>query len=211
MARLLTEVAMTDIAPLLDFLPCATPASWIGWALDNPDILLIDHAHCEKKAASTALNLMFRYVDRPELLDNLSQLAREELLHFEQVVGIMRERGITYDHLSPSRYAQGLRQHVRTAEPGRLVDTLIVGALIEARSCERFATLAPHVDDELGRYYRYLLKSESRHFEDYLNLARLYAEGAIDDRVTFFKERERALIEQPDETFRFHSGVPGGS
>ncbi|HCE40221.1 MAG TPA: tRNA-(ms[2]io[6]A)-hydroxylase, partial [Alcanivorax sp.] len=67
------------------------------------------HAHCEKKAASTALNLMFRYVDRPELLDNLSQLAREELLHFEQVVGMMRERGVTYDHLSPSRYAQGLR------------------------------------------------------------------------------------------------------
>lgn len=202
---------MTDIAPLLDFLPCATPPAWIGWALDNPDILLIDHAHCEKKAASTALNLMFRYVDRPELLDNLSQLAREELLHFEQVVGIMRERGVTYDHLSPSRYAQGLRRAVRCVEPGRLVDTLIVGALIEARSCERFAALAPHVDDELGRYYRYLLKSESRHFEDYLNLARLYADGPIDDRIAFFKEQERDLIEKPDPVFRFHSGVPGDS
>jgi tRNA-(ms[2]io[6]A)-hydroxylase len=169
---------MTDIAPLLEFLPCRTPQAWIGWALENETLLLIDHAHCEKKAASTALNLMFRYVDRPELLDNLSQLAREELLHFEQVVGLMRERGIRYDHLSPSRYAGALRAEVRTSEPQRLVDTLIVGALIEARSCERFAALAPHVDAELGRYYRYLLKSESRHFEDYVAHAVTLAIGA---------------------------------
>lgn len=198
---------MTDITPLLEFLPCATPAAWIEWALREQDILLIDHAHCEKKAASTALNLMFRYVDRPELLDKLSQLAREELLHFEQVLALMRERRVVYDHLSPSRYAQGLRQHVRTSEPGRLVDTLIVGALIEARSCERFAALAPHVDEPLGRYYRYLLKSESRHFEDYLNLARLYAEAPVDDRIEVFKAAEKALIEEPDQLFRFHSGV----
>ncbi len=91
------------------------------------------------------------------------------------------------------------------------MDTLIIGALIEARSCERFAALAPHVDAELGRYYRYLLKSESRHFEDYLRLARLYADGPIDDRLAFFKDKERALIEEPDDTFRFHSGTPGSS
>lgn len=202
---------MTDIAPLLEFLPCSTPPAWVDWALSNQDLLLIDHAHCEKKAASTALNLMFRYVDRAELLDTLSQLAREELLHFEQVLAIMRERGVRYGHLSPSRYAQGLRRHVRTAEPGRLVDILIVGALIEARSCERFAALAPHVDDELGRYYRYLLKSESRHFEDYLALARRYAETAIDARIEFFKEKEKALIQEPDTEFRFHSGTPDGN
>ncbi|ARB45959.1 tRNA-(ms[2]io[6]A)-hydroxylase [Alloalcanivorax xenomutans] len=202
---------MTDISALQAFLPCATPRAWIDWALENPDLLMIDHAHCEKKAASTALNLMFRYVDRPELLDALSQLAREELLHFEQVVKMMRERGVRYDHLSPSRYAQGLRRHVRTSEPGRLVDTLIIGALIEARSCERFAALAPHVDEELGRYYRYLLKSESRHFEDYLDLARRYSDTDIEDRVAFFKEKERALIEEPDEVFRFHSGTPRSS
>ncbi len=202
---------MTDISALQAFLPCATPRAWIDWALENPDLLMIDHAHCEKKAASTALNLMFRYVDRPELLDALSQLAREELLHFEQVVKMMRERGVRYDHLSPSRYAQGLRRHVRTSEPGRLVDTLIIGALIEARSCERFAALASHVDEELGRYYRYLLKSESRHFEDYLDLARRYSDTDIEDRVAFFKEKERALIEEPDEAFRFHSGTPRSS
>jgi len=107
---------MHDISHIQAFLPCATPPAWIDWALQHPDTLLIDHAHCEKKAASTALNLMFRYVDRPELLDALSQLAREELLHFEQVLQIMRQRGVTYDHMTPARYAKGLRQHVRTSE-----------------------------------------------------------------------------------------------
>lgn len=199
---------MHDISAIHAFLACQTPASWIEWALAHPDILLIDHAHCEKKAASTALNLMFRYVDRPELLDALSQLAREELLHFEQVLDMMRKRGVAYGHLSPSRYAQGLRQHMRREEPGRLVDVLIIGALIEARSCERFAALAPHVDDELGRYYRFLLKSESRHFEDYLKLARLYAGEDLSTRVAFFVEEERRLVEMPDVEFRFHSGVP---
>ncbi|MEQ3637595.1 tRNA-(ms[2]io[6]A)-hydroxylase [Alcanivorax sp.] len=199
---------MHDISHIRNFLSCATPPAWIDWALQHPDILLIDHAHCEKKAASTAINLMFRYVDRPELLDKLSQLAREELLHFEQVVQLMRARGVQYDHMTPARYAKGLRQHIRTSEPGRLVDTMIVGSLIEARSCERFAALAPHVDEELGRYYRYLLKSESRHFEDYLKLAEQYADAPIEQRVAFFKGVERELVESPDFEFRFHSGVP---
>jgi tRNA 2-(methylsulfanyl)-N6-isopentenyladenosine37 hydroxylase len=199
---------MHDISAIRDFLPCATPAAWIDWARQHPDILLIDHAHCEKKAASTALNLMFRYVDRPELLDALSQLAREELLHFEQVLQLMRQRGVRYDHLSPSRYAQGMRKAMRHEEPGRLVDVLIVGAFIEARSCERFAALAPHVDDELGRYYRFLLKSESRHFEDYLDLARRYAEEDIAPHIERFAVIEQALVESPDSEFRFHSGIP---
>ncbi|MCK5874023.1 MAG: tRNA-(ms[2]io[6]A)-hydroxylase [Alcanivoracaceae bacterium] len=199
---------MHDISAIREFLPCATPQAWIDWALQHPDILLIDHAHCEKKAASTALNLMFRYVDRPELLDALSQLAREELLHFEQVLQIMRQRDVQYDHLSPSRYAASLRKHMRNEEPGKLVDVLIIGALIEARSCERFAALAPFVDKELGRYYRFLLKSESRHFEDYLRLAELYAGEDISARVAEFVALERELIETPDTEFRFHSGVP---
>ena len=200
---------MQDISAIQAFLPCPTPAAWIDWALQHPDILLIDHAHCEKKAASTALNLMFRYVDRPELLDALSRLAREELLHFEQVLALMRQRGIQYDHLSPSRYAAALRQQMRGAEPGRLVDVLIIGALIEARSCERFAALAPHVDEQLGRYYRYLLKSESRHFEDYLSLASLYSEEPIEQRIAELARVEQGLIESPDSEFRFHAGIPG--
>mgnify|MGYP000415509556 FL=1 len=151
---------------------------------------------------------MFRYVDRPELLDALSRLAREELLHFEQVLDIMRKRGVVYDHMTPSRYAGGMRTHMRTKEPERLIDILIIGAFIEARSCERFAALAPHVDEELGRYYKFLLKSESRHFEDYLSLAKLYTDDDISERIAFFREQEQLLVEGVDTEFRFHAGVP---
>ncbi|EWH03434.1 tRNA-(ms[2]io[6]A)-hydroxylase [Halomonas sp. BC04] len=198
------------LAPdLLDFLGCATPDAWIAWALENPELLLIDHAQCEKKAASTAMSLLYRYVNEPLLLTKMSQLAREELLHFEQVVKLMESRGIVYRHLSASRYAEGLRQHVTPQEPARLVDILIIGAYIEARSCERFARLIPHLDAELAKFYRTLVKSEGRHYEDYLMLARHLAPGPIDDRVAFFAEREAELIVTPDKAFRFHSGVPG--
>ncbi|EPC04561.1 hypothetical protein L861_04355 [Litchfieldella anticariensis FP35 = DSM 16096] len=197
---------------LLGFLTCPTPPAWVEEALRNQSLLLIDHAQCEKKAASTAMSLMYRYVDRPLLLTKMSQLAREELLHFEQVIKVMEARGITYCHLSASRYAEGLRRHVRTEDPWRLVDILIVGAFIEARSCERFACLIPHLDAELAKFYRSLVKSEGRHYEDYLVLARRYAgengEGDIDTRIAFFADRERELIVSPDETFRFHSGMP---
>lgn len=199
---------MTDISAVKEFLACETPDAWIDVALQNQSILLIDHANCEKKAAGTALNLMFRYVDKTELLKNLAQLAREELLHFEQVIEMLEKRNIPYDHLSPCGYAGKLRRQVRTYEPGRLIDALIVGALIEARSCERFAKIAPHLDEELGRYYTFLLKSESRHFEDYLNLARLYSPEPIEDRIELFRQAEKDLILLPDPEFRFHSGIP---
>lgn len=193
---------------LMDFLACATAESWVAWALENPELLLIDHAQCEKKAASTAMSLMYRYVDRPLLLTRMAQLAREELLHFEQVVKLMEARGIVYRHLSASRYAKGLHRHVRPDEPERLVDILIIGAFIEARSCERFARLIPHLDPELAKFYRGLVKSEGRHYEDYLMLARHVATDSIRSRVAFFARHEAALIASPDATFRFHSGVP---
>ncbi len=201
---------MTALDEIHQFLPCETPDAWIAEAIkpENLWLLLTDHAHCEKKAASTAMTLMFRYVDRPDLLNKMSRLAREELIHFEQVLAIMQERGLVYDHLTQARYAGGLRKHVRTYEPGRLIDTLIIGALIEARSCERFAKLAPFLDDQLAKFYRSLLKSEARHYQDYLFLAQEYAGEPIDDRIAFFREVERELIEQPDEEFRFHSGMP---
>ncbi|MDI9245794.1 tRNA-(ms[2]io[6]A)-hydroxylase [Marinobacter sp. CHS3-4] len=188
------------------FLPCRTPDRWIENALANQDLMLIDHAHCEKKAASTALSLMYRYVDNVTLLNKMSRLAREELRHFEQVLAIMKKRGVTYDHLTPARYAAGLRQEVRSDDPGRLVDVLIVGAIIEARSCERFAALAPHLDDTLADFYTGLLKSEARHYRDYLGLAEQAAGESIDHRVAAFLAIEKRLIESPDEVFRFHSG-----
>lgn len=189
-----------------DFLPCVTPQAWIDSALANQALMLIDHAHCEKKAASTALSLMYRYVDNTELLHKMSRLAREELRHFEQVLAIMKKRDVRYGHLTPARYAAGLRHLVRPEDPGRLVDVLIVGAIIEARSCERFAALAPHLDQELKDFYNSLLKSEARHYQDYLKLAEQANGGPVGQRVSEFLVVERQLIEAPDREFRFHSG-----
>jgi tRNA-(ms[2]io[6]A)-hydroxylase len=201
--------AAADLGPIRSFLYCETPRAWVEWALENPDILLIDHANCEKKAASTALNLMYRYVEHYRLLDRLSRLAREELRHFEQVIAMMRERGIAYPQLTAARYAGELRGDVRPNEPGRLVDTLLVGAIIEARSCERFAALAPELDAQLAAFYRSLLRSESRHFADYLKLAEEVSSPAeVARRLPPLLDRERHLIESPDDAFRFHSGVP---
>ncbi|RBP26017.1 tRNA-(ms[2]io[6]A)-hydroxylase [Marinobacter pelagius] len=201
---------MTDaLQEIHDFLPCRTPQKWIDNALANQDLLLIDHAHCEKKAASTALSLMYRYVDNSDLLNKMSRLAREELRHFEQVLAIMNKRGVDYGHLSPARYAAGLRQAVRTEDPERLVDVLIVGAIIEARSCERFAALAPFLDDKLADFYNGLLKSEARHYQDYLKLAVQANGGPVDERLGEFLAIEKELIEAPDSEFRFHSGPVG--
>jgi tRNA-(ms[2]io[6]A)-hydroxylase len=193
---------------VLQFLACETPQAWLAAASSNQSCLLIDHANCEKKAAATAMNLMYRYTSRAELMIKMSQLAREELLHFQQVVEILASREIEYIRLSPSRYASSLRSYISTQGSARLVDTLIVGAFIEARSCERFASLAPQLDAELQRFYRGLLKSEARHFKDYLDLAQRYSDEDIADRVASFAEREAELIEAPDKLFRFHSGIP---
>ena len=192
-----------------EFLLCTTPDSWVEAAVKNIDLLLVDHANCEKKAASTALNLMYRYVDNFDLLNKMSKLAREELRHFEQVIAIMKKRGVPYVQIPAARYAADLRKPVRTFEPARLVDTLIVGAIIEARSCERFEKIAPHLDDELKAFYLSLLKSESRHFNDYLALAKKASGSAeeVEERVQLFLAREKTLIESNDEEFRFHSGV----
>ncbi len=199
---------MDPLAHIREFLLCETPDAWVKAALENQSLLLLDHANCEKKAASTALTLMFRYVGDFDMMHKMSRLAREELRHYEQVMDLMKARGIAYDQITPGRYAGELRKLVRTHEPGRYIDTLIIGAIIEARSCERFAKLAPHLDDELQKFYLSLLKSESRHYEDYLKLAKRAAEGAdISARVRQFLELEKTLIEGEDQEFRFHSGV----
>lgn len=196
------------LAELEAFLPCPTPESWVDLALEHQHLMLIDHANCEKKAAATALNLMFRYVDRTELLEKMSKLAREELRHFEQVLKLMKERNVDYVHISASRYAAGMREEIRKTEPDRLIDLLICGAFIEARSCERFGKIAPHLDPVLKEFYLGLLASEARHFQDYLKLAKRYSQQPIDARIAEFAAVEQALIMSPDPEFRFHSGVP---
>jgi tRNA-(ms[2]io[6]A)-hydroxylase len=199
---------MTSIAHIQEFLLCNTPDAWIKNALDNHDLMLLDHANCEKKAASTALNLMFRYVGDFDMMQKMSRLAREELRHYEQVMEIMQSRNVAYEQITPGRYAGELRKLVRTHEPGRYIDTLIAGAIIEARSCERFAKIAPHLDDELQKFYLSLLKSESRHYEDYLKLAKRAAGGDdISSRIQEFLELEKSLVLSEDTEFRFHSGV----
>ncbi|WP_299769357.1 tRNA isopentenyl-2-thiomethyl-A-37 hydroxylase MiaE [uncultured Pseudoteredinibacter sp.] len=202
---------MIDLSEIHSFLWCETPDAWIEQALQYQDLMLIDHANCEKKAAGTAMNLMYRYVDDFELLNKMSRLAREELRHFEQVIAIMESRGIAYPQIQASRYAAELRKPIRTHEPGRLIDTLIVGAIIEARSCERFNKLAPFLDEELKKFYFSLLKSEARHYQDYLGLAKKAAAGeAIDERVDIFLTLDKKLVESGDSEFRFHSGPVSG-
>ena len=145
-----------------------------------------------------------------DLIDKMVLLIREELHHFYQVLEIMVQRDIPFDGITAGRYAKGMLKHVTTYEPNALIDKLIIGAYIEARSCERFAKLAPHLDDELNKFYVSLLRSEARHYQDYLALAEQVAGkgGDISERVAYFAKVEAELILSPDEDFKFHSGTP---
>lgn len=143
-----------------------------------------------------------------DLVDKMVLLIKEELHHFSQVLEIMQARQIPYRKITASRYAKSMIREVRTHDPATLIDKLICGAYIEARSCERFAKLAPFLDDELNRFYVSLLRSEARHYQDYLTLAEQIAGGDISERVAFFGQLEAELIRSPDTEFRFHSGVP---
>lgn len=198
-----------DLQMLYDFLQIKTPDSWLNYAANHLPLLLVDHAHCERKAAATAINFISKYPERIELIDVMSPLAREELLHFEKVMNLMRQRDISYSPLQPSDYATKLHKQV-TKRDGleRLCDQLIIGAIIEARSCERFSAIIPYIEDEeLAKFYSTLIKSEARHFEDYLRLAQLYG-GDIKRRLGVFLSIENNFIMSTDTVFRFHSGIP---
>lgn len=193
------------------FLETPTPEGWLDEAGTRLPEMLLDHANCELKAASTALGFLYRYPERTALAQRMSRLAREELRHFEQVRSIMDDMGIPFERLTASRYAGGLRDAVRHEEPYKLLDMLLIGALIEARSCERFAKIAPRLPEKLGRFYAGLLASEARHFEHYIAFAKSecgLAEAEIDARLEELKAIESALISGPDDEFRFHSGLP---
>jgi tRNA-(ms[2]io[6]A)-hydroxylase len=198
-----------DLQRLQEFLQIKTPKPWLNYAAAHIPLLLIDHAHCERKAAATAINFMSKYPERKELVDLMSPLAREELLHFEKVVTLMTQRGISFGPLQPSNYGTTLHKLV-TSRVGveRLGDQLIIGAIIEARSCERFHALIPYLEDkELAKFYATLIKSEARHFENYIHLAKLYG-GSIDQRLQEFLTIENKFILSTDTVFRFHSGIP---
>jgi tRNA-(ms[2]io[6]A)-hydroxylase len=192
----------------------ATPEGWVAAACERWRDLLVDHLGCEKKAASTALALIFAYPDDTDLTVALSRLAREELRHFEQVQSLMNELKVPHVRAKPGRYASGLRALSRTSEPDRKLDLLLTGALIEARSAERFARLTPRLPAPLDRFYAQLQRSEARHFQLYLRLAMQAAHRAgLDwrERLSPLAAREAQLATEPDEQFRFHSGPPGPS
>jgi tRNA-(ms[2]io[6]A)-hydroxylase len=192
-------------------LAAPTPEAWLTAACAGWRDLLIDHANCEKKAASTALAFLFTYPEDSRMARQLSRLAREELRHFEQVDKLMQDLGVAHRRMAPSRYAAGLRRHVAAREPARQLDLLIIGALIEARSCERFERLAPRLSGPMAELYRGLSESEARHHQLYLELARRHAATHgldLDGRMAKFSQLEADLITSADPEFRFHSGVP---
>ncbi len=197
-----------------------TGPAWERWALANLDEVLIDHAHCEKKAASTALNLIFRYTRYTSLMEPLSRLAREELEHFEQVLGHLQRRGVEFVRLTPSPYAAGLMEVCRRDEPARLVDTLLCCSMIEARSCERMqrlhAALAaadaagdPASDPALTELYSSLLACEARHHASYVELARglaLCEEDELRARLEIVAEHEAQVVAATPDEPRLHNG-----
>jgi tRNA-(ms[2]io[6]A)-hydroxylase len=203
-----SDAPAATLAPLV----APTPAAWVEAAVAGWREVLVDHANCEKKAASSALALIFAYPEDEAGALALSRLAREELRHFEQVVRLMQRLGVRHARVHPGRYAGGLRAALAHAEPARRIDLLLSGALIEARSCERFALLAPRLPEPLGEFYAGLHAAEARHFELYLALARAACPAEAPDR---WRERlrelaavEAELITAPDRQLRFHSGPP---
>ncbi len=189
-------------------LAAPTPEDWVRAAAAGWPQLLVDHANCEKKAASTALALMFAYPEDRPLTLALSRLAREELRHFEQVLRAMAAAGVAFSRERPSRYAAGLRALTRRGDPARKLDLLLCGALIEARSAERFALLVPHLPEPLARFYRDLGRSEERHFELYLGFAQAAAPAQWQERLAVLAAHEAQLATAPDHELRFHSGPP---
>jgi len=192
-------------------LKAATPRAWVDAAIKDLPTLLVDHANCEKKAASTAMALIFAYPEDRALAVALSRLAREELKHFEQVERLMRKLDVPHQRMKPGRYASELRKLVRTHEPKRKLDLMIVHALIEARSCERFRMLAKKLPGEVRDLYEQLERSEARHFEMYLTFAeREFEAEEIAERLELIASREAELATAADSELRFHSGIPQG-
>jgi len=200
-------------------LRAATEEAWVETARREWRALLLDHANCEKKAASTALALIFAYPEDRALTARLSRLAREELRHFEQVDRMLERLDVPVARVAPGRYAGELRRGVSAAEPLRKLDLMICGALIEARSCERFELLATQLVAPLGDFYGGLAAAERRHASLYVELAEAAArEIAGEDGAALYAERlallaqlEARLATSPDPEFRFHSGTPAAA
>jgi tRNA-(ms[2]io[6]A)-hydroxylase len=185
----------------------SSPARWLAQVAAALPEILIDHAHCEQKAASTAMDLMFDYVGHEEICESMTEIVREELEHFGLVRELLKRRGIRFRGQKPGSYGRLLKGLVRRQEPHRAVDRLLVAALIEARSCERFQLLAEHLADaELQGFYASLFESEARHHAVYVRLAGLFADSAeVQRRLGELAAEEAAIIAGGCELPRIHS------
>jgi tRNA-(ms[2]io[6]A)-hydroxylase len=174
----------------------STSEEWLAAVNRDPAAVLRDHAHCEKKAATMAISLLNRYPEKRELVEQMAALAEEEMGHFRMVIDKMYRLGIELTPDTGDSYARQLHEHIRKQEPHRLLDTLIVSSLIEARSCERFQLLSKSVDDaDLREFYRSLLESEARHRSVFLALGRQYFDkDIVAKRLDELEEIEAAII-----------------
>lgn len=186
-----------------------TNQRWLEQVDQHLDEILIDHAHCEKKAAGCAMNLIFAYVDKEDLCRELSEIVNEELEHFLLVLDLLKQRGIPFRKLTPSVYGRQLNDLVRKFEPDRAVDRLLVACLIEARSCERFDMLRKHMegrDNELADFYGSLFESEARHHTTYVRMAKLFqSEEKVKDRLKEMALLEADIIKEVYPLPRMHS------
>lgn len=198
---------IAEIPVTIKFLNQPTAQDWVEQALANLDLVLLDHSHCERKAAGVALNLIFRYPSNTKLVRTLTAIAQEELTHFEQVNQILEERGIALAALSPPPYGAGLKAQIRSNEPNRLLDSLLISALIEARSHERLGLLGAHCPDpQLARLYRSLMASEARHYGAYWVLATTYFDrDSVNQRLEALSIVESELLATLHPEPRIHS------
>ncbi|HRX79212.1 MAG TPA: tRNA-(ms[2]io[6]A)-hydroxylase [Pirellulaceae bacterium] len=184
-----------------------SPQRWLKQVAENLAEVLIDHAHCEKKAAGTAMNLLFAYVDNEELCREMTTIVNEELEHFHMVIDILKQRGIEFRRLKPSQYGRRLNDLVRKQEPQRAIDRLLVAGLIEARSCERFGLLRENLEDkELAKFYDGLFESEARHHTTYIRLAKLFGDDeVVRTRLSELADEEAKIIAEGEDLPRVHS------
>ena len=203
----LLGVKVKLVTAKINILQVPTSSAWLEQAIANLDTILLDHSHCELKAASGAINLMFRYPRHNRLIKDLTEIAREELEHFAQCQQWLEKRGIASAPLNPPPYGAKLKSQIRHQEPIRLLDSLLISALIEARSHERLGLLAEGIPDvELAKFYRSLVKSEARHYGIYWVLAdTLFERNIVTERLQELARIESDILSILHPQPRIHS------
>jgi tRNA-(ms[2]io[6]A)-hydroxylase len=205
----LQGAAARDINGRMLHLTSSTADRWWRQVEGSLDELLVDHAHCEKKAAGTAMNLIFAYVEREPICRALAEIVAEELSHFSLVLDVLAQRRVRFRRLAPSAYGRKLNDLRRKQEPHRAVDRMLVAALIEARSCERFALLRDRLREReptLAEFYGGLFESEARHAATYVRFAKEFAPAdLVDARLVELAAQEAQIIAEGDPRPRMHS------